>query len=603
MKHFLFIVLAFPLLAFGQIGTVNVPLMLGTNGVPVSHPGFFETNAAAIASAAAPVISLDAGRITSGVLPIARIATGTPNGAKFVRDDGTLAVPAGGGGGSNFIAAVSADFEVLSAALSLTNAIGTGQFLRASTLSPYLLSANAPALIDARIIDSAYNATTWNGDTTNAPSRNAVRDKFELVAGALGVNVRDYGAVGDGTTDDTAAFTAALTNASVFIPTGTYLISSTIYPTNGTLGIGLLSGVGPSSVLKAAPSFTNGYLINTLSNLVIVRDLTIDGNNPTNYAAISTPGVRTGLRLWAAGGAAATRVNAFNWSREAIFVEGINDTTGRPNRATVSFCTVTNSHRGVYMADTNRSEYCTVIANQIWQCYYGLRIDSANVTVMGNNLSDNEYGWHANPSNGRGHSVYVGNTVNHSRIAFFNCTTGASVFGNHFMGSTSVSLLFPTTGVSITANSFESSTINDYGGTNTFANNRVTSAFGQAGTRRSFYRDNWLTTGQKLSEVQAFTSATSVTNDARFGGIWKGTLTNNLTLYAPIQAYDGQEFTWSFLQDAVGTRTVSLSSEFALPTGMSALSIDTNANRWSTFRGFYSTNTSKIHVTQSQAGY
>jgi len=32
-----------------------------------------------------------------GVLPVARLATGTPDGTKFVRDDGTLATPAGGG--------------------------------------------------------------------------------------------------------------------------------------------------------------------------------------------------------------------------------------------------------------------------------------------------------------------------------------------------------------------------------------------------------------------------------------------------------------------------------------------------------------------------
>lgn len=37
---------------------------------------------------------------TGGVLPIARIATGTPDGTKFVADDGTLKTPAGGGGGA-----------------------------------------------------------------------------------------------------------------------------------------------------------------------------------------------------------------------------------------------------------------------------------------------------------------------------------------------------------------------------------------------------------------------------------------------------------------------------------------------------------------------
>jgi hypothetical protein len=45
--------------------------------------------------------TLDAAAIISGVFPIARLATGTPDGTKFIRDDGTLAVPAGGGGGTS----------------------------------------------------------------------------------------------------------------------------------------------------------------------------------------------------------------------------------------------------------------------------------------------------------------------------------------------------------------------------------------------------------------------------------------------------------------------------------------------------------------------
>lgn len=45
----------------------------------------------------------DAADITTGVLAIARLATGTPDGTKFVRDDGTLATPASSGGAVTLI--------------------------------------------------------------------------------------------------------------------------------------------------------------------------------------------------------------------------------------------------------------------------------------------------------------------------------------------------------------------------------------------------------------------------------------------------------------------------------------------------------------------
>jgi hypothetical protein len=46
-------------------------------------------------SASNTSIAIAASQVTSGVLAIGRLATGTPDGTKFVRDDGTLAVPPG----------------------------------------------------------------------------------------------------------------------------------------------------------------------------------------------------------------------------------------------------------------------------------------------------------------------------------------------------------------------------------------------------------------------------------------------------------------------------------------------------------------------------
>ena len=60
---------------------------------------FSTTMTTALAGKAATAHTHAAADVTSGVFPIARLATGTPDGTKFVRDDGTLAVPAGGGGG------------------------------------------------------------------------------------------------------------------------------------------------------------------------------------------------------------------------------------------------------------------------------------------------------------------------------------------------------------------------------------------------------------------------------------------------------------------------------------------------------------------------
>jgi hypothetical protein len=71
------------------------------------------------------------------------------------------------------------------------------------------------------------------------------------------VSVKDFGAVGDGVTDDTAAFAAALAASKyVFIPAGSYKISSTLYFSNHQI-------IGDSN------TFPGGVLITMTGNVPV----------------------------------------------------------------------------------------------------------------------------------------------------------------------------------------------------------------------------------------------------------------------------------------------------------------------------------------------
>jgi hypothetical protein len=128
-------------------------------------------------------------------------------------------------------------------------------------------------------------------------------------------NVRDpqYGAVGDGVTDDTAAIQAAIdTGKAVFLPRGAYLVNpdvglkvkngTTIYgegraqsiivakPVGGTLAE--LVAYTKGSVIKRAfnPSGTNSYV-----SLVSLRDFAVVLNHPTS--SVTTTNIQIGIDL------------------------------------------------------------------------------------------------------------------------------------------------------------------------------------------------------------------------------------------------------------------------------------------------------------------
>lgn len=70
---------------------------VGGVDVPVADGGTGASTAAGARTNLGLVPGTDVASLTAGVVPIAQLATGTPTGAKFIRDDGTLQTPASGG--------------------------------------------------------------------------------------------------------------------------------------------------------------------------------------------------------------------------------------------------------------------------------------------------------------------------------------------------------------------------------------------------------------------------------------------------------------------------------------------------------------------------
>lgn len=91
-----------------------------------------------------------------------------------------------------------------------------------------------------------------------------VTKRTTVAALSSAVNVKSYGATGDGTTNDTAAINAAITAAgtsgTVFFPKGTYLVTSTLQMLTSQAFIGE-GGQRASTIKKGA----NGDLINMVS--------------------------------------------------------------------------------------------------------------------------------------------------------------------------------------------------------------------------------------------------------------------------------------------------------------------------------------------------
>jgi len=151
---------------------------------------------------------------------------------------------------------------------------------------------------------------TFTQSGTGAVARN-VDSKLKEV-----VSVKDFGAVGDGVADDTAAIQAAiaLVGRTIFIPKGTYKVSATLVPAcNILMGEGeLASVITPTAAVTKVLSIGGGNYPTEL------RSFRINGVNTTNA---------TGVYLGDAGSAAVlmTSVRCENFAGSSAYAFRVGD--------------------------------------------------------------------------------------------------------------------------------------------------------------------------------------------------------------------------------------------------------------------------------------
>ena len=112
-----------------------------------------------------------------------------------------------------------------------------------------------------------------------------------------------------------------------------------------------------------------------------------------------------------------------------------------------------------------------------------------------------------------------------------------------------------------------------------------------------------LFTGVIAKAPTTLTDAATIATNASLNNNFRVTLGGNRTLGNPTNALDGQVLTWEIIQDATGSRTITLDTKFALGTDITAVTLTTMASKRDFLTAIYNSVTDKFYVRGFVKGY
>lgn len=220
---------------------------------------------------------------------------GTQSAGKYLRSDGT----------NTSLAAIQAtDVPTLNQNTTGSAAkLTTARNIQANLASTSAVAFDGSAAITPGVTGTLPVGNGGTGATTltglikgNGTGAMTAATSGTDYARPMAINVKDYGAKGDGTTDDTTAIQNALTAAynqtnggAVYIPAGTYIVSSQLNIVKNTSKSTLLFGDGMQATIIKFASASTGQMFYAGSSTVTgggcniyVQDIGLLATNNTN---------------------------------------------------------------------------------------------------------------------------------------------------------------------------------------------------------------------------------------------------------------------------------------------------------------------------------
>lgn len=300
----------------------------------------------------------------------------------------------------------------------------------------FLLLASLPVLgqkvsqLDntSSLTSNSLFSVAYGGTNTMSVSAGAIKD-FAVGTNFLDVTLPPYNAAGNGTTDDTAAITNALWDASryrksVWLPPKTYKVSPFTVYTNA-----ILEGYGAKLLFSSASSGVAITLDYTSSNIVM-RGVTIDGGNAASIP-VSDDG-RTGVLIWNSQqpGWIFEDVDVLGFGKN-IEIYGVSANT----TSLLKFANVNSRYGWKGCQIDGQAEYLNITGLRCTVNHVGIYLIGGNNNFASCDFSRNNFAAVLDSQNGGdnpGHSTFTACAFNHSNTRALSITNFA--LGQNFSG-------------------------------------------------------------------------------------------------------------------------------------------------------------------------